>query len=273
MIKYYISILIVIITFSDLHSQEKLDFGNVSGKLINSKKHDKFPNANAAVIYDLGKSWVDQQNTMNGIKLYYTRVSRIKIYNDKGLNRATISIDLLKLGDQEEQITHIEGITHNKTGKSHLNKSAIEYVKINNHMSKAIFTMPDAKVGSIIDVKYVVCSPFFFIIPQWYFQNEIPTEYSAYKCVIPEWVNINPNITGDESDIDLKSELREGAISKEQVCVYEMKKIAPFYISDFNPSSRGYYSTKHIIYNKIGKCTWYEWATISYFLEKLKLTL
>jgi len=56
--------------------------------------------------------------------------------------------------------------------------------------------MPNVKVGSIIEYKYTITSPFISSFPKWNFQKEIPIVYSEYKTEIPDYFQYNIHRTG-----------------------------------------------------------------------------
>jgi hypothetical protein len=49
------------------------------------------------------------------------------------------------------------------------------------------FSIPEVKVGSIIEYKYTIISPRYSDIPTWYFQHSEPVRYSFYSATFPEW--------------------------------------------------------------------------------------
>ena len=52
------------------------------------------------------------------------------------------------------------------------------------------------KEGSIIDLKYVFTSDFLYSLPTWYFQRQIPTDYSFFEAIIPEYYYYNLDMKG-----------------------------------------------------------------------------
>ena len=49
------------------------------------------------------------------------------------------------------------------------------------------FAIPNAKVGSVIEYKYTLNSPFLSNLPTWYFQSPIPVIWSECRTEIPEY--------------------------------------------------------------------------------------
>ncbi len=117
------------------------------------------------------------------------RRTRIKILKDKGLSEANIKLHFYSKADYEE-IRNISGVTYNIDNAGHvvitkLEKSAIYIKKLNNKISEVSFTMPDVKVGSVIEYKYTDTKKSIRDLDDWYFQDDIPTRISSYQIRIP----------------------------------------------------------------------------------------
>jgi hypothetical protein len=85
----------------------------------------------------------------------------------------------------------IKGITFNiengKVVKQKLERDGIFSEKESKNYQITKFTMPNVKVGSVIDVMYFVTSPYTFSLKPWYFQNAIPVRKSVCHLKIPEY--------------------------------------------------------------------------------------
>ncbi|MEO8852867.1 MAG: DUF3857 domain-containing protein [Ginsengibacter sp.] len=114
---------------------------------------------------------------------------RIKILKEKGLDEANIKIHFYSKSNYEN-IHNISGITYNLDNAGNvtttkLEKSSIFTKPINNKVSEISFTMPDVKVGSVIEFKYTDTKKSIAAVDDWYFQDDIPTRISIYKILIP----------------------------------------------------------------------------------------
>ena len=114
---------------------------------------------------------------------------RIKILKEKGLDESNIKIHFYSRLNYEN-IHNISGITYNLDNAGNvtttkLEKSSIFTKPINNKVSEISFTMPDVKVGSVIEFKYTDTKKSIAAVDDWYFQDDIPTRLSIYKILIP----------------------------------------------------------------------------------------
>ncbi len=184
------SLLLAVIVFiagtSKLHSQSIEDFpsfGSYLAEETHLKKCDFDKEANAVILFDIGKSYYNDQHN-----LVTERRTRLKILNAKGLEYADVAIPYYKK-DNFEFISNINAITTNfdEAGKAYTAKLSGRNVydkKVNDLYSEMRFSMPEAKAGSIIEYKYVSTKNHYGGLEDWYFQTHIPTLKSAYYLVL-----------------------------------------------------------------------------------------
>ena len=114
---------------------------------------------------------------------------RIKILKDKGLDQANIKLRFYSKSGYEI-IKFISALTFNIDNSGNivttkLEKSSIYTKQINNKISEISFTMPDVKIGSVIEYKYLDVKKSVANLDDWYFQDDIPTRISEYKILVP----------------------------------------------------------------------------------------
>jgi hypothetical protein len=158
--------------------------------------------------YDRGTSGISLFKTI------YERRIRIKILKEKGLDRANISIPYFG-HNNDEKILRIEASTYNldENGQvqvSKVSKNSFYNKRIDKNFSQLSFAFPDVKPGSIIEYKMERES--MGQIKNWYFQDLIPTRYSAYQLRIPSIFkfDIHPNVV---DDIETKQEEKSESIN------------------------------------------------------------
>jgi len=195
----------VCITASQLsiYSQEfSLKYGKVSNYELNMKSYDKDSTAEAVIIYDDGYTAYDYFNDQ--FKINQILKQKIKILKQEGVGRATISLPYYyKSNSDRESITNFEAYTYNmengKVVKTKLEKKYIFDEEINNRYRQMKFSMPNVKVGSIIEFKYDKSSEHIYDLPSWYIQTNIPVIHSSYEVLIPEYFLFNIETRGYEN--------------------------------------------------------------------------
>lgn len=172
--------------------------GKVSNQDLNLKVYSKDSTANAMVLYESGFTKMIKNHKKNFLQTTY--YYKIKIFNKDGYNQATKSIMLYHTKKSTESIHNIVAITHNlvnnKDIKTYLSPKNIYKEKKSEHINIVKFSLPKVRAGSVIEIKYVIETPYMINFTGWTFQSDIPKRYSGFHAVIPEpWV-YNRILTG-----------------------------------------------------------------------------
>lgn len=196
--KKTITLLLFIITLT-ITAQE-VKFGKVSAAEINEQFHPLDSTANAAYLYKYRKTYYDYNQTEGFIVITEIH-ERIKIYNKEGLDYANRSISYYKPeSGGKEKVSSIKGYTFNikdgKIIKEKLSKNQIFDEKKSKFYSQKKIAMPAATVGSVIDLKYEIRSPFIYNIEDVKFQYAIPVKKYFTKIQIPEYFVFRKNSKG-----------------------------------------------------------------------------
>ena len=144
--------------------------------------YEKDPEADAVVLFNVGHSVFLDGN----YNIEFSEIKRIKIFKASAMHYAEISIPYYVDGyGKTEIVRSIEAYTYNEENgvitTKELSKKAIYEETINDRWKVMKFAFPDVKEGSVIEYKYVLETPFRSKMPDWTFQDEIPTIYSEYK--------------------------------------------------------------------------------------------
>lgn len=180
---------ILIITgllFSQLAiSQTKdIEFGSISKEEIEMNQYDKDKDAKAVILYDKGESiFFDEKN---GYDIRFTRHKRIKIFDKTETQPTEVSIPFYSDGyGKTEIVKSIEAVTYNvvagKLSQTRLDPSQVYEERMNERWYNKKFVFPDVQDGAILEYRYVLETPFHFNLPDWTFQDRIPTVYSEYQ--------------------------------------------------------------------------------------------
>lgn len=155
-------------------------FGEYTTEELNMKECSFDKSADAVVLLDQGNAYFDDQHS-----LITERRIRLKILKEKGIERGDIRI-LYYSANGFEIIRDLNGvvITHNGSGsvtESKLEGKNIFNRQVNSLYSMVSFALPNVKVGSIIDYKYISNMKSYAGLRRWEFQKEIPVVTSLYE--------------------------------------------------------------------------------------------
>lgn len=250
--KTLISFALFLVTFTG-YAQENFSMEpeKVTQYEMSMTSYEKDEEAEAVVIYEKG----DYRFMFlygEGLRLKMTKHAKIKILSQAGEKYATFEIPVyIESSRRMEELEDISGIIYNNDGQS-LAKTQFESKgnvfeeKINDRWVMKKFTLPNVKVGSIIEVKYTISSPFFFNMREWIFQKKIPVIYSSLRYrAIPyyEYIYTVTNINKfDEFDSRaLPSEIRHGQlVYYEKEYNFGKKDIPAFRDEEFISAPKNY---------------------------------
>jgi len=189
------ALFIILLSFQAYtQDQEDYTFGEISQEELNLKNYKLDTTANALVLFETGNtSFKIKKNTIIISTKFY---KKIKIFNKEGYKHATFSVSLYNNKKNSEKVKKIKAITHNHSGKNYLFKDQIFEERINENWKEVKFTMSNLNDGSIVEVEYIIESPFKFNLTGWEFQSDIPKKYSQYKALIPGNYIYNRKLSG-----------------------------------------------------------------------------
>ncbi|SFB04160.1 protein of unknown function [Flavobacterium swingsii] len=202
-----IFILGLLITFSNIYAQ-KFELGKVTIAELQEKTHPKDTTAVAAILYNVGRTYFEYSQN-DGFIMITEVTTRVKIYKKEGYEWANKAVSFYVGNSPEESVDFSKAVTYNLVNgaieKTKL-KSEGEFVeKTNKYYSTKKITMPNVKVGSVIEYKYELKSKYFSKFPDWDFQEQILVNYSEYKTVIPEYFLYNTYRKGSLKPLETKT--------------------------------------------------------------------
>lgn len=181
--------------------------GNVSVVELQEKNHPMDSTAVAAILFEKGAVHFEYTQD-DGFKMITEVTTRIKIYKKEGYEWANKAVSYYIGSNAKETLSFSDATTYNfingKIEKTKLKSDGEFDEKVNKYWGQKKITLPNVKVGSVVEFKYVVRSSRFSELTKWSFQSSIPVNYSEFKTFIPEYFTYNPNIKGFISPIVTK---------------------------------------------------------------------
>ena len=155
------------------------EFGKFTAEEIFLKQCSFDPEAEAIILLDKAVVNYDDE-----YRMITERRVRIKILNEKGIDRANIIIPFYHK-DDFEYISKVVAYTYNfdESGRQStfmVEKNSIFTEKRNNYYSLKKFALPAVKAGSIIEYHYVSIMKHYGGLDEWKFQTDLPTIQSSY---------------------------------------------------------------------------------------------
>lgn len=188
----------------------------MTGVELSEKSYEIDPEANAIVLLETGKTHMDISERDRGLRVFHTYKTRIKILTQEGFDEANITLPHYKFGSDFEYAENITAKTYNlNNGKievTELDRKNIIYENKSDFLKLTKFTLPNIKIGSIIEIEYSIVSPDIFNFRSWHFQSEIPKLRSEYNVRIPAISNYNVTLKGPFKLEDTKVKKESGCM-------------------------------------------------------------
>ncbi len=195
---------ILLSLFSLSSAQEyAYEFGTISNGELEATRYPKAPDAEAVVISDYAYRTIivgtylpwtrakfnyipnrgHARDRIFGMFPYVvetTHQQKIKIFNKKGLRKATLKIPFHNYKNPylEEVIDNVEALLHHlnngKIETTHFNKKDLKTVLMNDTVSQIIVEFPNAQIGDVVEFRYKRTSPLYVGMKNWNFQTDIP---------------------------------------------------------------------------------------------------
>ena len=213
-----LTLFIALVFSCSLYSQVS-DFPVVNYAYFQNNQHSPEKDAAAFVLQETGRTHLDISQTEHGLRVFHTYKARIKILSQEGLDQANFTLPLYKYGSDFEYAESITGKTYNlennKITETLLERKNIITENKSEFLKLTKFTLPNIKVGSIIEIEYSIVSPDVFNFRSWQFQTDIPKVKSEYNVRIPALINYNVILKGPLKLADTK-------LKKENDCIVLM---------------------------------------------------
>ncbi|HLS37944.1 MAG TPA: DUF3857 domain-containing protein [Sphingobacterium bovisgrunnientis] len=192
--------LFLALTIFQVSSAQVSDFPNVTAGNFNITSENLDSNAVAVVLLETGKTHLDISDRDHALRVYHRYKARIKILSQEGFDQANFTLPLYSFGKNFEYTEEVTGKTYNLENgritetllerKNIITENKSEFLKLTK------FTLPNIKVGSIIEIEYYIVSPDIFNFRSWEFQTDIPKIRSEYNVRIPSMSNYNVTLKG-----------------------------------------------------------------------------
>lgn len=214
-IKLFVVLLVAII-WSKANAQE-FKLGKVSVAELEQKKHPIDTSAVAAILFNKARTFFTYDAT-NGFSINTENTFRIKIYKKEGLNWANYKVPF-RVGYEKsnnDMLEFSDCITYNlengKIVKTKLSSEGNFKTSINKYWKESAIAMPNVKVGSIVEFKYVLKSENIVEFPSFNFQKDIFVNYSEYITQIPGFF-VYKAIAKRSSELIFESKVERGSLN------------------------------------------------------------
>ncbi|RXK62135.1 DUF3857 domain-containing protein [Lacibacter luteus] len=183
-----IVVMLLLIAFSTATSAQKIpSFGKIDKEELAKKECSYDKESIAEYLIDMAE--VRYYFAGNDFIYETTKRIRIKILNEKALELADVRLGFYSKNNRQN-IRSIEGYTYNlnangEVEETKLEKKSVITQRVDENVEMMVFSMPNVKVGSVIEYRYEHSKRNYFEIEDWVFQRPHPVRYSEYNVETP----------------------------------------------------------------------------------------
>jgi hypothetical protein len=215
--KIRLFVFVLFVGFISNTNAQSLKLGKVSVAELEEKIYAADTTATAAILYNKARTFFSY-DIKNGFSINTETTFRIKIYKKEGLKWANYKlpyrIGYEKLSD--DRVEFSDCVTYNlENGNivaTKLKSEGIFKTSVNKYWKEAAIAMPNVKVGSIIEFKYIAKSEDIVEFPDFNFQYEMPVNYSECVTEIPGFF-VYKAVTKGGVNISAESKIGNGSLT------------------------------------------------------------
>ena len=181
--------------------EPNLKWGKPTDQELQMTEYAPDKEADAVVLYH--KTDVSYQFTNNDFRVIYRVNTRLKVLKPEGKRVADGQIAYLENETnrtRREIVTGLKATAYNmedgKLVKTKMERSMTSEERLDKNQMVLKFSVPQVKVGTVIEIEYRIDSDYYGNIRDWYAQRDIPVLYTCYELSIPEWFTFNIEETG-----------------------------------------------------------------------------
>ena len=180
--------------------EPNLKWGKPTDEELNMTEYAADKDADAVELYRLvsvNYNWVNDH-----FRVFYRVKCRLKVLKPEGkrVGDQTISIRNNDNYLGHETVGGLKAMTYNlengKVVKTKMENSMVHEEQFDKTTQLIKFSIPQVRVGSVIEYEYRLESDFFYDLRNWYAQKSIPVVYTRYELAVPEWFVFNLDQTG-----------------------------------------------------------------------------
>lgn len=167
----------IIVLFCSAQENFSMEKDRITQYEMDMTEYSADPEAEALIIFEKG-DYRFVYSKSEGFLLKMTIHTKIKILSQAGEKYATFEVPIYQRDVRTmEYLQDVSGATYNyendKLIKTEFKAgNNIFEEKINEKWVRKKFTFPNVKVGSIIEMKYTILTPFFVNMREWEFQKK-----------------------------------------------------------------------------------------------------
>jgi hypothetical protein len=161
-----------------------------------------------AVVLNQQRYTTYEYRSSTGFHISHYVTEKIKILKAEGKDEGSIEIPFYyRSNGNRETVSALEAASYNlvngKIVKTKLDKEYMFDEEISKSYRQIKFSLPEVKVGTVIEYRYTLGTEHVYFLPDWDIQRDIPILNNDFEAAIPEYFEYNIAVKGFEM-LDIK---------------------------------------------------------------------
>lgn len=188
-------------------------FGKVTDYELEMTSYARDTSAVAVYLYEITDVRYDVVASSHTTPFKQTRnySVKIKVLKPEGVSFADVEIPFYTTSSSKEYISGISAAAYNKvdgkTVKTEIKNKDIISEQVSDKLTLRKFSIPEVRVGTVIEYKYIKTSDFFWDIDPVYVQRAHPVIYHSSEVATPQYFKFNINMQG-QHPVNIKTSKR-----------------------------------------------------------------
>lgn len=196
-----LSLMVCLMTWCINIQAQNLRFGKPTDEELSMTVYAEDPEADAVELCRMVD--VSYVYLNSGFKVFYRIKRRLKVLKPEGKRVADQTI-VYRIGESNRTLRDIiaglKATSYNledgKLVKTKMESSMVNEEMLDKYQKALKFSVPQVKVGTVIEYEYRIESDYFWDLYDWYAQSDVPVQYTRYDLAYPEWFHFNIEETG-----------------------------------------------------------------------------
>jgi len=216
------------LTVIDLHSQNKIPFGEINYGDLQNIPYKPDPGADALILSDKGIAALGYDGDNFFVEL--VRDVKIRIVNSNGFDFANIELLFSPKDDIHGYRASTFNLRDGEKIETIIPRKSFIIDKISDSRKVLKFNFPDVHEGSVLEYSYTVRLKDYAVysLVPWAFQSNIPVIRSSISVAYPEYFTFKNIISGSANSVYNNSTTSETYFFRERVTV----NIKSWYVQD-----------------------------------------
>lgn len=193
-----VALLVAATTVTTAQPKKAYKFGNISAEELAMTQYEADPDAEAVVLYE--RMLIDYEFVNGSAFQIVERTRRIKVLKESGTSYGDLKLTLFVDSDVKQTLKELTASAYNlvdgKRVESKLKKQYIFEEQASEYERVVKASIPDVRVGTVIEYREAVRSPILQLIPTIYFQHEIPVVHSEATICTPQYLRFQTQQRG-----------------------------------------------------------------------------